>query len=108
MKELSVFIDESGDFGESKDNSAYYLVTFVFHDQSIPVTEQVSKLENSIKSSGFGIEYIHTGPLIRREDVFETYTIDERRKLLFKMLNFMNSCPIKHFTVSVNRKEARI
>ena len=28
MKELSVFIDESGDFGESKDNSAYYLVTF--------------------------------------------------------------------------------
>jgi len=37
MKELSVFIDESGDFGESKDNSAYYLVTFVFHDQSIPV-----------------------------------------------------------------------
>ena len=55
MKELSVFIDESGDFGESKDNLAYYLVTFVFHDQSIPVTEQVSKLENSIKSSGFGI-----------------------------------------------------
>ncbi len=33
MKELSVFIDESGDFGESKDNSAYYLVTFVFYDQ---------------------------------------------------------------------------
>ncbi len=106
MKELSVFIDESGDFGEAKNNSSYYLVTFVFHDQSIPIIEQVSKLETSIKNSGFGIEYIHTGPLIRREDVFESYTIDERRKLIFKMLNFMNSCPIKHFTVCVNRKEA--
>ena len=63
-------------------------------------------MENSIKNSGFGIEYIHTGPLIRREDVFESYTIDERRKLIFKMLNFMNSCPITHFTICVNRKEA--
>ena len=33
MKELSVFIDESGDFGEVKERPAYYLVTFVFHDQ---------------------------------------------------------------------------
>lgn len=82
MKELSVFIDESGDFGESKDNSAYYLVTFVFHDQSIPVTEQVSKLENSIKSSGFGIEYIHTGPLIRRED-FLKHILLMREKTAF-------------------------
>ena len=27
MKELSVFIDESGDFGEIKERPAYYLVT---------------------------------------------------------------------------------
>ena len=33
MKELSIFIDESGDFGEVKERPAYYLVTFVFHDQ---------------------------------------------------------------------------
>lgn len=33
MKELSVFIDESGDFGEIKERPAYYLVTFVFHNQ---------------------------------------------------------------------------
>ena len=30
MKELSVFIDESGDFGEVKERPAYYLVTFFF------------------------------------------------------------------------------
>ena len=33
MKELSVFIDESGDFGDAKERPAYYLVTFVFRNQ---------------------------------------------------------------------------
>ncbi len=106
MKELSIFIDESGDFGEVKEGLAYYLVTFVFHDQNNPIHHQVAKLEESIKNSGFDIEYIHTGPVIRREDVFERYSIDERRKLLYKMLNFINTCPISHFTVEINRKEA--
>ena len=33
MSELSILIDESGDFGETRDVRDYYLVTFVFHDQ---------------------------------------------------------------------------
>ncbi len=53
-----------------------------------------------------GIKYIHTGPVIRREDVFCHYNIDERRKLLYKMLNFVNSCPILQETIIVDRKEA--
>lgn len=106
MKELSVFIDESGDFGETKEWPAYYLVTFVFHDQDDGIEEQVSKLEESVRSSGFDIEYIHTGPVIRREEVFARYSIDERRKLLYKMLNFVNRCPISHLTVIVDRRAA--
>lgn len=105
-KELSVFIDESGDFGEVKERPSYYLVTFVMHDQSKSIDEQVTKLENSIKNGGFDVEYIHTGPVIRREDVFSGYSIDERRKLLFKMLNFFTSCPITCMTAIVDRKEA--
>lgn len=70
MKELSVFIDESGDFGDVKDRPAYYLVTFVFHDQDHAIEQQVIKLEESVKNAGFDVEYIHTGPVIRREDIF--------------------------------------
>ena len=87
MKELSIFVDESGDFGELKERPAYYLVTFVFHEQDNDISNMVTKLEQSIKKAGFDFEYIHTGPVIRREDVFSNYSIDERRKLLFKMLN---------------------
>ena len=105
-KELSIFIDESGDFGEVKERPAYYLVTFVMHDQSKSIDEQVTRLEQSVRTAGFDVEYIHTGPVIRREEVFSKYSIDERRKLLFKMLNFINSCPITCMTAVVDRKEA--
>lgn len=106
MKELSVFIDESGDFGDVKERPAYYLVTLVFHNQTKSIEQQVVKLEESVKSAGFDVEYIHTGPVIRREEIFKGYSIDKRRKLLYKMLNFFNACPISHLTVTVDRKEA--
>ncbi len=106
MKELSVFIDESGDFGEIKERPAYYLVTLLFHDQKNEISSNVKRLEESTKNSGFDFEYIHTGPVIRREDVFSGLSIDERRKLLYKMLNFIAGSPITYEVAVVNRKEA--
>lgn len=39
MKELSIFIDESGAFGEYEQHSPYYIITMVFHDQAIPISD---------------------------------------------------------------------
>ena len=52
LKELSVFIDESGDFGQYKIHSPFYIVTLVFHDQSINITENINQLNNKIHSLG--------------------------------------------------------
>lgn len=42
MRELSIFIDESG----SDDlRERYYLVAFVFHEQDIPIAEGIEKYE---------------------------------------------------------------
>jgi len=106
MGELSIFIDESGDFGEVKERPAYYLVTMVFHNQAVDISKEIRRLEDSIHNSGFDLEYIHTGPVIRREQIFATYSLEERRSLLYKMLYFYNKCDIYHDTVVVNRKEA--
>ena len=106
MKELSVFIDESGDFGKITERPAYYLVTLLFHDQNYEIAPNIKKLEDSIKDAGFDFEYIHTGPVIRREDVFFRLSIDERRKLIFKMLNFIISSPVTYEIAVVNRREA--
>lgn len=68
--------------------------------------QQAKKLEESVKSAWFDVEYIHTGPVIRGEEIFARYSIDERRKLLYRMLNFVNTCPISYLTVVIDRKKA--
>jgi len=105
MKELSIFVDESGDFGEIKERPAYYLVTLVFHNQKYDITNQVRKLEISTRTAGFEFEYIHTGPVIRREGIFSSLSINDRRKLIYKMLSFTLNCAITYETVIVNKKE---
>ena len=39
MNELSIFIDESGDFGEYSYHSPYYIISMVFHEQSIDISK---------------------------------------------------------------------
>ena len=48
MKELSVFIDESGSFGEYDRQSPYYIIAMVFHDQSISINDSVIKLDQEL------------------------------------------------------------
>lgn len=106
MRELSIFVDESGDFGETAEISSYYLVTMVFHDQAKSISAAIAKYDEAISNTGTGIEYVHTGPIIRRESVFAGLSIDERRKLLYKLLGFFNACEIRHATIRVARREA--
>ena len=41
MKELSVFVDESGDFGEYDRRSPFYIISLVLHDQRLIVIQEV-------------------------------------------------------------------
>ena len=45
MKELSIFIDESGDFGEYSYHSPWYIISMVFHDQEKSIEEPLEYLE---------------------------------------------------------------
>jgi hypothetical protein len=70
MKELSVFIDESGDFGEYDDQAPYYIITMVFHDQSQAITDAVQKLDQELSYMDLNDLCIHTGPIVRREETY--------------------------------------
>lgn len=106
MSELSIFVDESGDFGKVENNSPYYLVTFVFHNQSDDIYQPIAALENTLSYIKSEQKYIHTGPLIRREVPYQNMTIDERRQLIYKMRMFFLHAPILHTTIKINRKAA--
>lgn len=106
MSILSIFVDESGDFGKLDKSSPYYLVTMVFHDQANSLTEQLDRLDESMRYVDISHTYIHTGPIIRREVPYTDMTIDERRHLLFKLRSFFVNAPIQHFTLVIDKREA--
>jgi len=102
MRELGIFIDESGDFGSSS-KATYYIVTFVLHDKSNSIDKLANTLQSNLYLAGFSVNNIHSGPLIRREVPFKGYSLDERRQILYTMLNFYNKCPIQHFSVIIEK-----
>lgn len=63
MKELGVFIDESGDFGEITERPAYYLVTLLFHDQKDDVGLNVKCLKIVLEIQGLISNIYILGPL---------------------------------------------
>ena len=65
MSELSVFIDESGDFGPYERHALYYIITLLFHNQSFDISEQIKHLKRHLAEQGFAeIHDIHFAPLI--------------------------------------------
>lgn len=96
MKELSIFIDESGDFGEYSVHSPFYIITMVFHDQSEDIQESISKLNQELSYLGIEDTCIHTGPIIRREEIYSEMDIPERRRIFNKMVAFIRSINIRY------------
>ena len=53
MNELSIFIDESRDFGEYSNISPYYIVALVIHHQEADISAQLQQLESSLAGLAF-------------------------------------------------------
>ena len=81
MEELSIFIDESGDFGEYEYHSPYYIVSMVFHNQSVDISDDLDKIEFSLKQIGFENHYVHSGPIIRGEGNYRNIDIETRNQV---------------------------
>ena len=104
MKELSIFIDESGDYGEYDHHSPYYIISMVFHDQSVDISNSVRKLNQELSYLELDDLCIHTGPIIRMEEIYNAMTKKERRTILNKLVAFVRNVDIKYACFSVEKK----
>ena len=104
-KNLSIFIDESGDFGKYNNIAPYYLVTMLFHDQKHSINELLQYLSDSLSMKSYSEHCLHTGPLIRKEEVYELMTIDERKSILNCFMNFASKVEFKYITFVVEKRE---
>ena len=104
-KVLSVFIDESGDFGTYDYHAPYYLVTMVLHDQSVDISANINALEEHMRNLGYEHHAVHTGPLIRRESVYVNDMMENRLKLFNSLFHFARKLDFKYICVKIKKSE---
>ena len=108
MKELSIFVDESGDFGTFKPHSPFYLFTMVFHEQDKPITSQIENLDRHIREMGLPeCHCFHAGPIIRREEDYSNFTIQQRRKCLNAITALARHSNITYKNFVVEKKKGQ-
>ena len=103
MRELSIFIDESGDFGEYDYHSPWYIVTMVFHNQENSIQEPLEYLEKELSLLGLKNHCVHTGPIIRKEEDYSAMSYLERRKIFNKMVVFLRQSGIKYKSLHIEK-----
>ena len=102
-KVLSVFIDESGDFGPYEAHSPYYIVSMVLHDQAADITGHIARFNERLQNLGYPQHAVHTGPLIWREAVYANDLTEDRKRLFKALFHFTRRLDIRYACIKVNK-----
>lgn len=104
-KILSVFIDESGDFGAYDRHAPYYIVTMVLHDQSVDVSNNIAAFNEHLSYLGYPQHAVHTGPLIRRESIYRQDLLEDRKRLFNALFHFTRRLDIHYLCTIIKKSE---
>lgn len=103
-KELSVFVDESGDWGEYDYHAPFYIVSFVLHNQADDISKELDYLENKLTDLGFPEHCIHAGPIIRGEEEYRGVNKQTRQKIVKTLMAFMRETQIRIVAFYIEKK----
>ena len=104
MKELSVFVDESGDFGDYDSRAPFYIISLVLHDQSIDISDDLIKLETEMSNIGWPEHCIHAGPIIRAENEYKEFSLKDRQQIIKRIMTFTRKLDIRFKSLYVEKK----
>ena len=102
-KTLSVFVDESGNFGYPDRVSRYYVVGLVLHDQGTPIQPAINDLDLTLRDLHLPYHVFHAGPLIRREKGYEFMDWRLRQRIFSAMMAFARKIDFKYFCLTVDK-----
>lgn len=102
-KTLSVFVDESGNFGYPDRVSRYYVVGFVLHDQDVPIQSAIDDLDLRLRDLHLPYHVFHAGPLIRREKGYEFMDWSLRRHIFSAMMAFARKVNFRYFCLTLDK-----
>lgn len=98
--ELSIMVDESG-----SEDSRYYLVTLVFHDQAADIATPIALYEASLRERGLPDIPLHTSPLMNGHDDYEALTLERRKRLLSAFFMMFQHMPVRYRTFAYAKRE---
>lgn len=101
-KELSIFVDESGDRG---GKARYYLLTLVFHDQADSIAEAVTGYEAKLAKADLPNIPFHSEPLMNGHKDYEFLGIEQRKAMLAYFSSFVRKLPISYTTFVYRRSQ---
>jgi len=104
-KVLSVFVDESGTFGNCESYNDKYVVGLVFHDQSIDISQNINSFKYHLSILGHTDHAVHTAPLIRREDYYKNDLMEDRIRLFSSLFNCARKLPISYSRILIHKRE---
>lgn len=96
MRELSLFIDESGDIGPCSD---YYLVSFVFHDQKDSLDIDIAAYRGALRDANLPERAFHFTPIVRAHDEFAMLDIGERKSHFARFRIFTERAPFRYWVL---------
>ena len=105
MKELSIFVDESGDFGEFDSRAPFYILSLVLHDQKVDIKDDLTVLESEMRNIGWPDHCIHAGPLIRAEYEYKECSLHERQQIIRRLMTFTRKLDIRYKSIYVEKKK---
>lgn len=79
MRELSIFVDESGSDGLS---DRHYLLTVVMHNQSDSIADSIEAYESALRTKGLPDIPFHASPLMNGKDQYSGLDLRTRKMLL--------------------------
>ncbi len=79
MRELSIFVDESGSDGLS---DRHYLLTVVMHDQSNSMADSIRSYESALHAEGLPDTPFHASPFMNGKDLYSGLDPRTRKKLV--------------------------
>lgn len=107
VRELSIFVDESGDLGPFMAHSPFYILSLVFHDQSDDISSHLDRIHQALEAAGLGVSHaVHTAPLIRREQPYRFLKIRDRRAIFRMLFNFVRGCEVTHHSMVFSKRSA--
>ena len=102
MRELSLFIDESG---SDSLEERYYILTLVLHEQDEDISGNIRRYERSLAEKGLPDIPFHASPLLNGHNGYANMSLADRKRLLSSFRVFFRHMPVRYKCITLQMKE---